>query len=191
MMNELSNNITSPVDIDKPESLKKWIAVYTRSRYEKKVADELLEKGITAYIPLMKTLRQWSDRKKWVEMPLFRSYVFVYIEMPNIRKALEAKGAVYIVKFEGQPAIIPDRQIDNLRALLGSSLDFEISSDEFTVGEAVEVTHGPLFGFRGTVVEYKGKKRVVMRIEAVGQSLLLEISPAWLNKIDSKSSRQL
>ncbi len=163
-------------------SVKKWVAVYTRSRYEKKVADELAEKGIATYLPLMKTLRQWSDRKKWVEMPLFRSYVFVNIDFPNLRKALEANGTVYIVKFEGKPAIIPDKQIEDLKALLGSSIDFEISTEVFNKGERVEVTHGPLFGFQGTIVEYKGKKRVMLRIEAVGQSLLIELSPAWLKR---------
>jgi transcription antitermination factor NusG len=167
--------------IIKPYSFeKKWIAVYTRSRYEKKVADELSEKGITTYLPLIKTLRQWSDRKKWVEIPLFRSYVFVNIDLPNLRKALEASGTVYIVKFEGHPAIIPNKQIEDLKALLGSSLDFEISTDEFKQGERVQVTHGPLFGFQGTFVEYKGKKRVMLRIDAVGQSLLVEISTSWL-----------
>jgi transcription antitermination factor NusG len=163
---------------------KKWLAVYTRSRYEKKVADHLTEHGITSYLPLMKTLRQWSDRKKWVEVPLFRSYVFVNIELPNYRKALEAAGAVYIVRFEGQPAVIPEGQIEMLKALLDSSTDFEITTEEFLSGEKVEVTRGPMLGYKGTFVEYKGKKRIMLRIDAVGQSLLIEISPAIIKRSD-------
>lgn len=163
---------------------KKWIAVYTRSRYEKKLADHLTQKGFTTYLPLMKTLRQWSDRKRWVEVPLFRSYVFVNIEIANYRKVLGATGAVYIVKFEGQPAVIPDRQIDILKALLDTSTNFELSTEEFICGDHIEVTHGPLLGFQGTFVEYKGKKRVLMSIEAVGQSLLIEIAPGWVCRLE-------
>ena len=170
---------------------KKWVAVYTRSRYEKKVADELSELGITVYLPLMKTLRQWSDRKRWVEVPLFNSYLFVNIELGNYRKILEAVGAVYVVKFEGQPAVVADSQIENLKALLDSSLNFEISCEEFLFGEHIEVTHGPLKGQKGTFVEYKGKKRVMMRIDAVGQSLLIDISPAKLRKLSMEEAAVL
>jgi transcription antitermination factor NusG len=161
-----------------------WFAIYTKSRYEKKVADSLMEKGIQAWIPLLKTLRQWSDRKKWVEVPLFHSYVFVRSKANTIKKALEVNGAVYVVSFSGKPTAIPDEQIEWLRLLLSSSEKFEISFDDFTFGEPVSVEKGVLRGMKGKFVNYKGKNRVLVQIEAINQNLLIDINPAFLSKGD-------
>jgi transcription antitermination factor NusG len=160
----------------------KWFAVYTRSRNEKKVATLLEERGIMVYLPLMKTLRQWSDRKRMVEVPLFNSYLFVHLEPNLVYKALQAEGAVYVVKFAGQPAVIPDEQIENLKIILGSSTKFELSFDEFTFGEHVEVVEGPLCGVHGVFVEYHGKKRVLIRMDAINQNLVIEVHPGVIKK---------
>lgn len=159
-----------------------WFAIYTKSRYEKKVADSLMEIGIQAWVPLLKTLRQWSDRKKWVEIPLFTSYVFVRSKINIIKKALEVNGAVYVVSFSGKPTPIPDEQIEWLRILLNSSEKFEISFDNFTFGEPVSVEKGVLRGMKGKFVNYKGKNRVLVQIEAINQNLLIDINPAFLSK---------
>lgn len=160
----------------------RWYAIYTRSRNEKKVAGLLEERGITAYLPLMKTLRQWSDRKRMVEVPLFNSYIFIFSEPNMIYKALQIDGAIYVVKFAGQPAVIPNEQIENLRILLGSSTKFDISFDEFTFGEHVEVIEGPLCGVQGVFVQYHGKKRVLIRMDAINQNLVIEIQLGMLQK---------
>jgi transcriptional antiterminator RfaH len=162
-----------------------WFAIYTRSHYEKKVADSLQEKGMQAWVPLLKTLRQWSDRKKWVEVPLFHSYVFVRSKLHTIRKALEVNGAVYVVSFSGQPTAIPDEQIEWLRQLLNSSEKFEISFDDFTFGEPVTVEKGVLTGMKGKFVNYKGKNRVLVQIEAINQNLLIDINPAFIKKLQA------
>lgn len=160
----------------------KWYAIYTRSRNEKKVAALLQERGLTAYLPLMKTLRQWSDRKRLVEVPLFNSYIFIYSEPHLLYKALQVEGAVYVVKFAGQPAIIPNEQIESLKIVLGSSSKFDISFDEFKFGEHVEVIEGPLCGVKGVFVEYHGKKRVLIRMEAINQNLVVEVHAGMLQK---------
>lgn len=160
----------------------RWYAIYTRSRYEKKVAGLLEELGITAYLPLMKTWRQWSDRKRLVEVPLFNSYIFILSEPHLVYKTLQVDGAIYVVKFAGQPAVIPDEQIENLKILLGSSTKFENSFDEFIFGEQVEVIEGPLCGVQGVFVEYHGKKRVLIRMDAINQNLVIEVKLGMVRK---------
>jgi transcription antitermination factor NusG len=162
---------------------KKWFALYTRSRYEKKVSADLQEIGIETWVPLQKTLRQWSDRKKWVEAPLFHSYVFIYTDQNTARFATRVDGAVYVVSFAGKLVSIPQVQIESLKLLLDSSEKFEISFDEFTFGEHIEVNKGPLQGVKGTFVNFKGKKRLLMHIDAINQKLLVEINPGFVKKI--------
>jgi transcriptional antiterminator RfaH len=161
----------------------RWYALYVKSRNEKKVYERLIEQEIESYLPLLKTLRQWSDRKKMVEAPLFSSYVFVKTSPVHYSKILAVDGVVHFVKFEGKPAPIPDNQIDYLKLLLYSGEKFEISPDEFETGEDVEVIAGPLKGFRGTFVNYKGKKYAQLRIDAINRSLIIKISPGYLKKI--------
>lgn len=161
----------------------RWFAIYTRSHYEKKVVDSLQEAGIEAWVPLLKTLRQWSDRKKWVEVPLFNSYIFVRIKIRDLRKSLQAEGAVYVVSFSGRPTPIPDEQIEWLKLLLASSEKFEVSFDEFTFGEPVIVEKGVLRGMKGKFINYKGKNRVLVQIEAINQNLLIDINPGFITKM--------
>ena len=160
----------------------RWYAIYTRSRYEKKVAGLLEEHGITAYLPLTKTLRQWSDRKRLVEVPLFNSYIFIFSEPHLVYTALQVEGAIYVVKFAGQPAVIPDEQIENLKILLNSSTKFEICFAEFSLGEHVEVIDGPLCGVQGVFVEYHGKKRVLIRMDAINQNFVIEVKLGMVQK---------
>jgi transcription antitermination factor NusG len=161
----------------------RWYAVYTRSRYEKRVVEEMCENGLEAWLPLQKTFRQWKDRKKWVEVPLFNSYVFLHTKECLLKKVVsEATGAVCAVSFLGYPAIVQDEQIENLKLLLDSSEKFEVSLDEFSYGNPIEVYRGPLRGMRGTFVNYKGKKRVMMQIDAINQFLYVDINPACLRK---------
>lgn len=162
-----------------------WYAIYTKSRYEKKVVDRINEMGIEAWLPLMRTLRQWSDRKKWVDVPLFNSYIFVRSDIHGVRKALQAEGAVYVVSFTGKPTPIPDEQIEWLKLLLNSSEKFEISFDDFTFGDRVLVEQGVMKGMKGKFVNYKGRNRVLLQIEAINQNLLIDINPAYIKRIDN------
>ena len=163
----------------------KWYALYVRSRNEKKAFLRLSEEGYKAYVPLLKTLRQWKDRKKMVEVPLFSSYVFVNLVPKQFYAVLQVDGVVNFVRLEGQPDPIPDDQIESLKLLLSSAEKFEISYDSFELGDEVEVIRGSLQGFKGVLVNYKGKKRALLRIEALNQSLMVEISPANLKKRDT------
>src|ERR1017187_6919584 len=105
--------------------MENWYAVYTKPRSEKKLAMRLNEKSIEAYVPLRKTLKQWSDRKKMVEEPMISSYVFVNVSKENYFEVLNTPGAVRFIWFSGKPAIIPEKQIRNLKLLTGTNIEVE------------------------------------------------------------------
>lgn len=168
-----------------------WWALYSRPRHEKKLADLLNEKGIEAYTPVRKALKQWSDRKKWVEEPLIRSYTFVRAEEKHYFEALNTHGAVRYVWFSGKAATIPNRQIDILRVLAGSNIDVEIVTGALKPGEMVQVIAGPLIGAIGELVSIAGNKKVIIRIDHLETALSVSISPLLLEKLpDSKSDNK-
>jgi transcription antitermination factor NusG len=155
-----------------------WYALYTSPRAEKKACALLIEKGIEAYLPLQRSLRRWSDRKKWVEEPLFRSYLFVNIDQRRYFDVLNTPGVVRYITFEGKAVPVPQKQIDAIRYFLSET---ESPSDSHDVpglvpGAVVEITRGPLKGLTGQLVDQLGQKRVRIEIDALGQYLNLTIS---------------
>ena len=170
--------------------ISKWYAVYVRSRNEKKVEQRLTDNHIENYLPLMKTLRQWKDRKKMVEVPLFNSYVFVFVTPKQFHAVLKTEGVVNFIKLDGKPNFIPEDQIISLKLLLESSENFEISTDIIEPGESVEVIKGVLKGFRGMLIKYKGKRKAQLKIEAINQSLIVDISPGFLKRIKEEEIKE-
>ncbi len=161
----------------------KWYAIYTHPRAEKQVRDRLIEAGIEVFLPLQKTYRIWSDRKKLVEVPLLSSYVFVRVCPVSFVKVYQTHGVVRFVSFEGQPAPIPQKQIDNLRLLINSNAEIEVSSEKFEQGDAVEVVRGSLIGLTGELIEIGSHKRVIVRIDKLDQNLILNIPVAFLRRL--------
>jgi transcriptional antiterminator RfaH len=161
----------------------KWYAIYTRPRAEKLVYQRLVEDGIETFLPLQKTFRVWSDRKKLVEKPLLPSYIFVKTTKHNFPVVYKTNGVVKFVSFEGQPVSIPQNQIDNLRLLINYDAEIEVSSEIFTRGDNVEVVTGPLIGLTGELIKVGGRRRVVVRIDRLDQNLILTIPVSFLRKI--------
>jgi len=147
---------------------KRWHVVYTRSRAEKKVYADLKTIDIECFLPLKKQLRQWKDRKKWVDVPLITGYCFVHIDKSEFEKVLQTENVVSYVAFEKKAAIIPDVQIEYLQKMMMQS-EFEIlvSRDNFKPGKKVEIIAGPLIGLQGELVEEQGKHHFVLRINAI------------------------
>ncbi|MEA3296034.1 MAG: UpxY family transcription antiterminator, partial [Patescibacteria group bacterium] len=131
-----------------PDENREWYAVYTRSRFEKKVNEKLIEKDIEVFLPLQKTVRQWSDRKKTVEIPLIRSYVFVKINFNDYLKVLDTYGVVRFMTYirNSNPAPIPREQINNLRILTKTDSDIEVTCEKLNPGDKIKVTSGLLNG---------------------------------------------
>lgn len=160
-----------------PANSKEWHVVTTRSRAEKKVYKMLLEQNIECFLPLQKRLRQWKDRKKWVEMPIISGYCFVYISSKEYEKVLRTEHVANFVKFESKPARIPAEQIEYLKQMLSQSdFEVEVSQENFKPGKKVEIIDGPLIGIRGELLSYRGKDRFILRIQQMNTVYSVEIT---------------
>lgn len=168
--------------IQKDNVTKSWYVIYTRSRAEKKVRDELTFNNIESFLPLQKQLRQWKDRKKWVEIPLMSGYCFVRINRKEYEKVLQTQGVVCFIKFEGKAAEIPDSQIEYLKQMLGQ-YDFEVNvtAENFSPGKKVEVIAGPMIGLRGELVETRGKNKFILRFTQINSVFTVEIPASHLS----------
>lgn len=166
-------------------SEKTWYAIYVKSRNEKKVYARLLETGLDSFLPLQKTLKQWSDRKKWVEEPLFRSYLFVCIKKDEYYKVLGIIGVVKYISFEGKAVPVPEQQILAIKQFLNNEEDQLISFESFNIGDRVEIYRGALRGLIGNLVNIQGKQKVRIEIESIGQSIVLTIPRSYL-KVSKK-----
>ncbi len=163
-----------------------WYAVYTKPRSEKKLADRLNDKGIEAYLPMRRTLKQWSDRKKMVNEPLISSYVFVNVPREDYFEVLNTPGAVKYIWFCGKPAVIPANQIQVLKLIIDQDLEIDCVSTGLRQGTHVKVISGPLKELTGELLNYAGKHKVMVRLDHIDKMLLLTISPSLLEIVKSE-----
>ena len=177
-----NGNIITSVGLKKA-AVPWWYAIYTNPRAEKQVRDRLLEAGVEVFLPLQKTYRIWSDRKKLVEQPLLSSYVFVKVVQKDFIRVYKISGVVRFVTFEGQPASIPQNQIDNLKLLINSDTEIEVSSERFEKGDNVEVIRGALVGLTGELIKTGSHSRVVVRIDRLDQNLVVNIPMTFLRRL--------
>ena len=148
-----------------------WYAVYTKPRWEKKVATLLSEKGYENYCPLNKVTKQWSDRRKVVLEPVFKSYVFVKIEDVKKWELRKVSGILNFVYWLGKPAVIKDEEIITIRKFLNEFSDVEVTeSVGLKVNTKVRIKHGVMMNYQGMLIELSGNKAKV-RIESMGISL--------------------
>jgi len=154
-----------------------WYAVYTCSNREKKVAAEILQRGIESYLPTYRTARRWSDRRIELEMPLFQSYLFVHLDLSERLKVLQVHGVVRLVGIGGLPTPLPDEQIENLRAGLAQKLRAEPHSF-LTAGRQVRIKRGPLAGMTGILLRRKGQLRVVISIALIQRAVAIDADEA-------------
>ena len=171
-----------------------WYLLYTNPRAEKKVADELKRKDIEVFLPLQKTLKQWSDRKKWVEEPLFKSYVFVYTELEkNFYPILNTNGVVKFISFQGSPAKVDQREIALVKLILGQNSDYIDQRhcepvEPLLMGEPVTVIAGPLIGTQGKLISTRSGERMLIELETMQQNLLITVPSNFLIKTHQAAS---
>ena len=165
-----------------------WYALYTRPRFEKKVADRLDSAGFEVWLPLHTVIREWSDRKKKMEVPLFNSYVFVHTEKNQLYHAVQVDGVARTVGFNGEPAQIREEQIDLIRKILIGPEAFEVRETGFEKGEPVRVIEGTLKGSDGQWVEWRGKKRVALEMEQLNKTIVVEVPAAYVEKLANLAS---
>jgi transcriptional antiterminator RfaH len=159
------------------DQTKVWRALYVASRQEKKVGELLLKKGIEAYVPVLKTMRQWSDRKKLVELPLLNGYVFAHISPIEQERTIQTKGVVNYVRSEGKIAIVRDHEIEQLKQLveLGYQLEVNGIKRNFKEGDKVKINSGTLKNIEGYVIENKEGRYIEVVLESIGQSIRVKL----------------
>lgn len=153
---------------------KKWYAVYTRPKWEKKVSQMLTSKKIETYCPLNKVQKQWSDRKKLMEEPLFTSYVFVHISLIEQVQIKQAEGVINFVHWLGSPAVIRDEEIDTIRKFLGEHNNVKLEKAAVNLNDRIRITDGPLGGKEGDVIKINNRT-VKVYLPSLGYQLLAEI----------------
>jgi transcription antitermination factor NusG len=157
-----------------------WYLIYTRPQQEKKLASRLSQLQIRHFLPTAKSVRQWHDRKKIVYAPVFPSYLFVHLESSNeFYQALELDGACYYIKFDNKPAIIPQHLIDKIRLLTSEGEDVQVSHGYFSPGQSLIIEQGALAGLTGEVVQYNGKRKILVRINLLNSNILADLPSAW------------
>ncbi len=147
-----------------------WFAVHTKPRWEKKVAGLLDSNGIENYCPLNKVVRQWSDRKKVVLEPVFKSYVFVKIEEDKKWEVKKINGILNYVYWLGKPAHIREEEIDTIRKFLNEFNDVSVEKKNFHVNTKVRIKQGVLMNYEGMIVEVSGS-RVIVKIDSMDLQL--------------------
>ena len=162
--------------------IRKWYPVYTHARAEKKAHETLVKKGIETYLPLNRKLKQWSDRKKWVEEPLIKSYLFVNISDQEQMDVLMTKGVARFIYFSGKITPMPASQINDLKLLLASSYDLEVTEENLQPGEKIIIKAGPLKGMQGEIVSHRSQKQLLLRLDNMGVSILVQVAPSLINR---------
>jgi transcription antitermination factor NusG len=166
----------------------KWFVVKTNSRAEKKVYDRILGMGIKAYLPLVNTIRQWSDRKKKIEVPLISSTLFVFCSVNELAKLYSIQGFHSVLYYLNKPAVVRHYEINNLKLLLQENLDVEIANFEQLVeGDKVEVINGPFQGLIATSMLIERKHKLIIEIEGIEQKYMLHIPRSFVKKLIGNS----
>lgn len=161
-----------------------WHVLYVASRAEKKVAKRFGENGISYYLPLVKQIRNWSDRKKWVELPLFTGYIFVNIQPSQFNAVLSTPGIVNFVKHDGKVAVVPEREMAALQSVVKLGYDITlINPRSFESGEPVEIAYGPLKGMCGQVIEEEKQDLVHIYISCIKNGLQIHLPKGCLKSL--------
>ena len=163
---------------------KKWYVVYTKPRWEKKVAVLLTDKGIENYCPLNRVSKKWSDRKKVVLEPLFKGYVFVALAITNKWEVKNTEGILNFVHWNGKPAVVKEKEINIIKKFLQEFDDIKVTNSKVLPKDEVEIKQGLLMNFKGIVLEVIGNSAKV-KIEGMGITLTAIFDKKNLEKVST------
>jgi transcription termination/antitermination protein NusG len=170
--------VSQPARVVAPSSAEvRWFALWTRSRHEQVVREQLEQKRVEAFLPTVTRWSRWKDRKKKIDWPLFPGYCFARFDPRERLPILKCTGVVNIISFEGEPAPIPEQEIDGIRRLVETDLAYD-PCPMIREGEMVEVVHGPLKGVIGRLVRKNDKARLVLSVDLIGQAVSVEVDAA-------------
>jgi len=154
-----------------------WYAIWTRSRHEQVVREQIERKGFEVFLPTITRWSRWKDRKKKIDWPLFPGYCFARFDARERLPILTCNGVVSIISFDGEPVPVPDLEIDSIRRLVTSDLQYD-PCPLIREGMVVEVTHGPLKGVIGRLVRKGAHARLVLSVDLIGQAVSVEVDAA-------------
>lgn len=162
----------------------KWFAVYTRFKREKLVKKMLDQKGIECYLPLRKEVRNWSKKKRTMELPLISCYIFVKIKKTEYVPVLETEHILNFVKFGKDLIAIPENEIQLIKNILQDDVDFEMMPmDKFQKGDNIIIVGGSLAGTKGQLVDFEGKKRVSITLDYIQHIFRLSVEKHLIQKV--------
>jgi transcriptional antiterminator NusG len=164
---------------------KQWFVFYTKSRQERKVNEFLYKAGYEVFLPMHKVVRQWSDRKKKIEVPLFNSYIFVREEEHNISSILKFPGIAWNIRLNGKPAVLREEDAEMIRRLVQTGFTLETSrvESDFKSGDRAEIMEGPLAGLVGIISRQPNNENFTIVIEGIGQVIRVKIPSFLLRKV--------
>ena len=188
MIETISSAFLHEQKMGNSESQMFWYAAYTSSRHEKTVAEHLRQREIECFLPLYETVRRWNNGRHRVQLPLFPSYVFVRMGHRDKLRVLQVPGLAQLVSFQGSPAALPDAEIETLRSALAAGVPAQ-PYHYLSVGSKVEVCRGPLQGMRGILLRNQGQFRVVISVEMIMRSIVVEVDASDVVAVDRKDLR--
>lgn len=162
------------------ESNSQWYVMYTAPRSEKKVEQRLREKGLEVYLPIVEEVRQWSDRKKKIQRPLFNGYLFVHTTKSRLWESLQVAGAVKFVNFSGEHAAVRDSEIEAIKRIISTGIAVEVDTGTIEEGQQVKILGGPLQGFEGECIQKGNKDYFIIRIPSINQSMMVNVPRKFL-----------
>lgn len=159
-----------------------WYVLYTKSRYEKAVSEKLVLNGIEVYCPMLRTRRKWSDRWKWVEEPLFRSYCFVYLEDSDRDRVFNVPGVVRYLHHCGKPAIVREKEIELLKGWLSDYDHESIEAVEYHAKDKVILRTGILINQKAEVLISSGNY-ITLKLESLGYQIRVDLRKNIVEKL--------
>ncbi|MCB2376589.1 UpxY family transcription antiterminator [Hymenobacter sp. BT635] len=169
----------------KPKAKDGWYAVYTYPKAEKQAYSKLQALGTESFLPLQTVVRQWSDRKRLIEVPLFPNYIFVKTTPERRFELLQIRELVRFISFDGRPVAIPEQQITAIRQIVTQPREIVKEVFDYQMSQKVRVSAGHLQGVEGYVVRKNGAERLVIQIEALRQSFSVDLAASSLVSLAS------
>lgn len=185
----LQANLTTGIGKELASELpgQNWYALYTCPRHEKCVAQQIEQRSIVCFLPLYRSVRRWKDRRKELDLALFPGYVFVRIALEDRLRVLQLPSVVRLVSFHGQPAALPDQQIEQLRERMAHG---RMEPHPYLrVGRRVRVAGGPMQGLEGIIVRRKQRCRVVFSLDVIMRSVAVEVDERDLEALSEPAGR--
>ena len=171
--NDFQNRAVSPLP---------WFALQVRCRREALVLGHLEARSYECFLPLYKSVRQWSDRRKEVEQPLFPGYLFSRFDFRNRGPLLMTPGVQQIVGAGGTPTPVAENELESIRQALASGLSSQ-PWPYLEVGDQVRVTYGSLSNLEGILIHFKGSHRIVLSLTLLRRSVAVEIDRSWVTPV--------